>query len=127
MRVIFLSLCCYFSFTVSAAVDLEKTMKNMGFQFKKAIETAEAAPLLPLLDELVALTEQAQQATFATDKAETFQRGLAQVMTQLESARMAALRNDVALAHQHLREVDALRTQYHKQRKVSIWQLLFGD
>lgn len=127
MRVVFLSLCWCFAFTVSAAVDLEKTMKNMGFQFKKAVETSESAQLLPLLDELITLTVQAQQANFPTDKTETYQRGLIEVMTQLESARAAALSDDMTLAHQHLREVDTLRTKYHKQRKVSVWRLLFGD
>ncbi len=126
MRIIGLCLCfCYAAFA-SAAVDLEKTMKDMGFQFKQAIETQHSQQLLPYLEHLIALTEQAQQANFADDKAEQFRHGLAQVLTELEFAKVAAQRDDVATAQQHLRQVEALRKQYHKQRKVSIWQLLFG-
>ena len=126
MRNFCLSLCLCVTFAVSAAVDLEQTMKNMGFQFKQAIEATDSATLLPVLDELIAQTEQAQQATFAADKAEQFREGLAKVLTELSAAKAAAQQDDIASAQQHLRQVDALRKQYHKQRKVSIWQLLFG-
>lgn len=126
MRNFCLSLCLCFAFAASAAVDLEQTMKNMGFQFKQAIEATDSATLLPVLDELIAQTEQAQQATFAADKAEQFREGLAKVLTELGAAKAAAQQDDIASAQQHLRQVDALRKQYHKQRKVSIWQLLFG-
>lgn len=126
MRTICLGLCLFFTFAVGAAVDLEQTMKNMGFKFKQAIEITDSNTLLPVLDELIVLTEQAKQAQFADDKAEAFRQGLVQVKTELESARSAAQRNDMAAAQQHLRQVEVLRKQYHKQRKVSIWQLLFG-
>ena len=126
MRFIWLSLgfCCVFN--AVAAVDLEKTMKQMGFQYKLALEVQQTEQLVPLLEQLITLTEQAKQASFAPDKAEPFQQGLAQVLTELHSAKLAALSDDMAGAQQHLRQVNALRTQYHKQRKVSIWQLLFG-
>ena len=126
MRNFCLSLCLCFTFAASAAVDLEQTMKNMGFQFKQAIEATDGTTLLPLLNELIAQPEQAQQATFAADKAEQFRDGLAKVLTELGAAKVAAQQDDIASAQQHLRQVDALRKQYHKQRKVSIWQLLFG-
>ena len=126
MRNFYFSLCLICTFAASAAVDLEQTMKNMGFQFKQAIEATDSATLLPVLDELIAQTEQAQQATFAADKAEQFREGLAKVLTELGAAKAAAQQDDIASAQQHLRQVDALRKQYHKQRKVSIWQLLFG-
>src|SRR5690606_26608584 len=99
---------------------------NMGFQFKQAIEITDSNKLLPVLDELIVLTGQAKQAQFADDKAEQFRQGLAQVQTELQSAKAAAQRDDMAAAQQHLRQVEALRKEYHKQRKVSIWQLLFG-
>jgi len=126
MRLIWLCLfmCC--AFNVTASVDLEKTMKEMGLQFKLAVEAQHAEQLIPPLEHLISLTERAQQATFSDDKAQQFQQGLTQVRAQLQSARAAAGRDDVAAAQQHLRQVDALRKQYHKQRKVSVWQLLFG-
>ena len=127
MRILCFSLCwLFYSVSAVASVDLEQTMKNMGFQFKQAIEATDSATLLPVLDELIAQTEQAQQATFAADKAEQFREGLAKVLTELGAAKAAAQQDDIASAQQHLRQVDALRKQYHKQRKVSIWQLLFG-
>lgn len=126
MRNICLSLCLFLAFAAGAAVDLEHTMKNMGFQFKQAIEITDSRSLLPVLDELIMLTAQAKQAQFADDKAEQFRKGLAQVLTELELAKVAAQRDDIAGAQQHLRQVESLRKQYHKQRKVSIWQLLFG-
>ncbi|NRQ42771.1 hypothetical protein HRH59_09435 [Rheinheimera sp. YQF-2] len=126
MRTISLGLCLFLTFTAGAAVDLEQTMKNMGFQFKQAIEITDSNKLLPVLDELIMLTGQAKQAQFADDKAEQFRQGLAQVQTELQSAKAAAQRDDMAAAQQHLRRVEALRKEYHKQRKVSIWQLLFG-
>lgn len=126
MRLIWLSLFLSFAFNVTASVDLEKTMKEMGLQFKLAVEAQHVEQLIPPLEQLISLTEQAQQATFADEKVLQFKQGLAQVRTELLAARAAAGRDDVTAAQKHLRQVDALRKQYHKQRKVSIWQLLFG-
>ena len=96
MRNFCLSLCLCVTFAVSAAVDLEQTMKNMGFQFKQAIEATDSATLLPVLDELIAQTEQAQQATFAADKAEQFRHGLTKVLTELEAAKLEATKPKAA-------------------------------
>ncbi|MEH8018164.1 cytochrome b562 [Rheinheimera muenzenbergensis] len=126
MRNVVLSLCLFCTVAVNAAVDLEQTMKNMGFQFKQAIEMSDSSQLLPVLDELIILTLQAQQGPFADDKAEQFRQGLVKVHTELVAAKAAAQRDDMATAQQHLRQVEALRKEYHKQRKVSFWQLLFG-
>ena len=126
MRNFCFCLCLICTFAASAAVDLEQTMKNMGFHFKQAIAATDSHTLLPVLDELIVQTTQARQAQFAEDKAEQFRHGLEQVLTELEAAKAAAQRDDLATAQQHLRQVEALRKQYHKQRKVSIWQLLFG-
>ncbi|HEX5792716.1 MAG TPA: cytochrome b562 [Rheinheimera sp.] len=126
MRIIWLSLCLCYASAVCAAVDLEKTMKNMAFQYKLAYDTENTTDLLPLLEQLIGLTELALQAEFTADKAAQFKQGLQQVQTELQAARSAAQQNDVSLAKSHLRQVDKLRKEYHQQRKVSIWQLLFG-
>ncbi|MBU1310486.1 MAG: hypothetical protein KKE30_13270 [Gammaproteobacteria bacterium] len=126
MRNFILSLCLFCTVAVNAAVDLEQTMKNMGFQFKQAIEMSDSSQLLPVLDELIILTLQAQQGPFADDKAEQFRQGLVKVHTELVAAKAAAQRDDMATAQQHLRQVEVLRKEYHNQRKVSFWQLLFG-
>lgn len=127
MRVLYFSLCCLlYSVSATASVDLEKTMKNMAFQYKQAYDAQSADQMLPLLDELIILTEQSAGADFAADKAEQFKHGLQQVLAELQLARQAATHEDVAQAKVHLQNVDALRKEYHQQRKVSIWRLLFG-
>jgi soluble cytochrome b562 len=127
MRVFLLSIgffCC--SVLADAAVDLEKTMKSMAFQYKQACETQHSSELILRLDEFIGLTELALQANFSADKAAQFKQGLQQVLQTLHAAKKAALLNDMPLAKNHLRQVDKLRKDYHKQREVSIWQLLFG-
>ncbi|MDX1391534.1 MAG: cytochrome b562 [Rheinheimera sp.] len=110
----------------ATAVDLEKTMKNMAFQYKQAYQSENSAQMLAPLQHLIELTEQALQADFSAEQAQHYQHGLQQVLSQLQSAHAAAVKQDVALAKQHLLQVDSLRKEYHQQRKVSIWQLLFG-
>jgi soluble cytochrome b562 len=126
MRIFWFSVffCCVFA--ASAAVDVEKTMKNMGFQYKQALETKDTAELISILDTLIELTTQARQAQFAADKAQQFQHGLSLVLIELRAAKQAAQQNDEPRLQHHLQQVDALRKEYHQQRKVSIWQLLFG-
>ena len=119
MRAVWLSLCLFCACSVTAAVDLEKTMKEMAFEYKQAYDTTDGS-------NLIALTEQAIQGNFAEDKAESFKHGLQQVLTQLQQAKTEAQHNNIEAAKSHLREVDTLRKDYHKQRKVSFWQLLFG-
>ncbi|MEO3678495.1 cytochrome b562 [Rheinheimera fenheensis] len=125
MRGLLLLVCCWL-LPLHAAVDVEKTMKNMGFEFKQAIESTDSATLVTHLNELIRLTQQAQQASFPADKADQFQQGLTEVLAELEKAQHAASEGDLQQAQQHLRQVDTLRKHYHKLRKVSFWQLLFG-
>ncbi|WP_310211749.1 cytochrome b562 [Rheinheimera pacifica] len=127
MRILCFSLCwLLYSVSAVASVDLEKTMKNMAFQYKQAYDAQSAEQLLPRLDELISLTQQSVLADFEPDKAEQFKHGLQQVLAELQLARQAATQDDVAQAKLHLQKVDALRKEYHQQRKVSIWRLLFG-
>lgn len=125
MRAFWLSVLFVFACSVTAD-DLERTMKDMAFQYKQAYETQTGSEMIPHLEQLITLTEQASQANFAEDKAETFKDGLQKVLTQLQAAKTAAGQDNIELAKNHLREVDTLRKDYHKQRKVSLWQLLFG-
>ncbi|WP_040551868.1 cytochrome b562 [Rheinheimera nanhaiensis] len=125
MRGLLLLVCCWL-LPLQAAVDVEKTMKNMGFEFKQAIESSDRAQLVTHLNKLIRLTQQAQQASFPADKAGQFQQGLTEVLAELENAQQAAAEGNLQQAQQHLRQVDTLRKHYHKLRKVSFWQLLFG-
>lgn len=127
MRVLSFSLCWLFcALPVFASVDLEKTMKNMAFQYKQAYDAQSADQFLPLLDELIKLTQQSTLADFEPEKAKQFKQGLQQALTELQLARLAATQDEMAQAKIHLRKVDELRKEYHQQRKVSIWHLLFG-
>lgn len=127
MRFFFFSLCwLFYSVSAVASVDLENTMKNMAFQYKQAYDAPNANQLIPVLDELISLTQHSANAIFDADKAEQFKHGLQQVLAELELARQAATQDDVAQAKLHLQKVDALRKEYHQHRKVSVWRLLFG-
>ena len=108
-------------------VDVEQTMKNMGFYYKQAIDAQAAEELQPALQQLIELAKQAQAAAYPADKAEQFQHGLTLVLAELEAAQLALTQQDMVTAKAHLQKVDALKKQYHKLRKVSIWQLLFGS
>ena len=108
-------------------VDVEQTMKNMGFYYKQAMDAKAADDLTAALQQLIELTRQAQTASYPADKAGQFQQGLQLVLTELEAAHLAATQQDILAAKAHLQKVDALKKQYHKLRKVSIWQLLFGS
>lgn len=107
-------------------VDLETTMKNMGLALKQAREAASPQAAKPYIDQLITLTEQATTARFAEDKAQIFLEGLRKVQLTLQSAQVAASAGDNDKLQQALAEIEQLRKHYHKQRKVSFWQLLFG-
>ncbi|MDP5191350.1 cytochrome b562 [Rheinheimera baltica] len=114
------------TFSAMATVDLEQTMKNMALQYKQTRDIQQSADLVPILDELIILTQQALEAKFADDKATQYTTGLHKVLTELKAAKHAAEQDDLPQAKQHLQQVDVLRKEYHKLRKVSFWQILFG-
>jgi soluble cytochrome b562 len=114
------------SVVADSKLDLEATMKNMGLALKEAREADSPRAAKPYIEQLIALTEQATTARFADDKAQIFLEGLQKVQLTLQSARLAAAAGDNDKLQQTLAEVEQLRKHYHKQRKVSFWQLLFG-
>lgn len=107
-------------------VNLESTMKTMGFAFKQATEVTSAADALPYLDKLQQLTEQAKRAPLPTDKATVYTEGLDKVLAELVLAKEAAANDDMSKLQQHLKQVGELKTHYHKERRFSLWQLIFG-
>lgn len=125
MRVILLCflLCCG---QAVAKVDVEKTMKEMAFQYKQAYDANDPTTMLPALLELGRLTEIALGADYQPEQAADFKQGLQQVHTAVQLATEAARQQNIEEAKTQLRQVDKLRKQYHDKRKVSIWQLLFG-
>ncbi|WP_019676850.1 cytochrome b562 [Arsukibacterium perlucidum] len=112
--------------SASNSVNLETTMKSMGLALKQAREAASPGAAKPFIDQLTELTEQAKVARFPEDKAQKYLEGLDKVLLTLQQARDAAIAGDNQKLQQALTEVEQLRRYYHKQRKVSFWQILFG-
>ncbi|WP_423186915.1 cytochrome b562 [Alishewanella sp. d11] len=110
----------------SQPVKLETTMKTMGFAFRQATEASTTAEALPFLEKLHGLTQQAKMAPMPSDKAAVFNEGLDKVLAELVLAKQAVANDDMAKLQQHLKQVDALKKQYHKKRRFSFWQLIFG-
>ena len=120
-----------FFFGVSGAMaqqptNLESTMKTMGFAFKQASDATSPQDAMPFLVKLHRLTEQAKDAPLPADKAEVFNEGLDKVLAELVLAKQAVQNDDMLKLQQHLKQVDALRKQYHKERRFSLWKLIFG-
>lgn len=120
-----------FFFGVSGAmaqqpINLESTMKTMGFAFKQASDATSPQDAMPFLVKLHRLTEQAKDAPLPADKAEVFNEGLDKVLAELVLAKQAVQNDDMPKLQQHLKQVDALRKQYHKERRFSLWKLIFG-
>jgi soluble cytochrome b562 len=105
---------------------MERTMKTMGFAFKLANEAATPVEALPHLEKLFRLTEDAKQVAMPADKAAVFQEGLDKVLAELTLAKQAAAADDAAKLQQHLTQVAQLRERYHKERRFSLWKLIFG-
>ncbi|MBV2128624.1 cytochrome b562 [Arsukibacterium indicum] len=112
--------------SASNSVNLETTMKSMGLALKQAREAESPQAARPYLSELTKLTELAKNARFPEDKAQTYLEGLDKVLVTLQQAEDAAAAGDNRKLQQALKEIEQLRRHYHKQRKVSFWQILFG-
>lgn len=127
MKNLLLVLLCGFAMPALATLpDLEAVMKNMGFQFKQAVSATTAAEARPHLTELAVLTRQATQANFPEDKAAVYNEGLDKLMVEVLAAKQAADSDNLVQLKVHLQQIDELRKQYHKERRSSIWKLLFG-
>ena len=113
--------------SVSASdVDMEKTMKQMALSFKQANEARSVEQMTAALAGFEAQLQQAQQGKFQTDKAELFQQGLKELAVELDQTQLLLQQNNFAAAQQQLVKMDELRKKYHKHRKPSFWQLIFG-
>ena len=106
-----------------ATTDVEAAMKQMGFVYKKAMQATDLTSFRQYATEFAAVVSSVQQYQFAADKQQVFMQGLAKVQQQTQQALAAA---DLASAQQQFAQIDQLRKQYHKERSVSFWQLLFG-
>jgi len=113
--------------SVSASdVDMEKTMKQMALSFKQANEAQSVEQMTAALASFEGQLQQAQQGKFQPEKAELFQQGLKELAVEVDQTQLLLQKNDLAGAQQQLVKMDELRKKYHKHRKPSFWQLIFG-
>jgi len=107
-------------------VDMEKTMKQMALSFKQANEAQSVEELTSALASFEAQLQLAQQGKFQSDKADLYQQGLKELAIEVDLAQLLLEQNNLAAAQQQLVKMDELRIKYHKHRKPSFWQLIFG-
>jgi soluble cytochrome b562 len=107
-------------------VDMEKTMKQMALNFKQAKEAQSVEQMTTALASFEGQLQMAQQGQFQGDKAKLFQQGLDELAIEVDKTQILLEKNDLAGAQQQLVKLDELRIKYHKHRKPSFWQLIFG-
>lgn len=107
-------------------VNLETTMKTMGFLYKQASEASDLTELATHVATLQDLVNDAKRAPFPADKADIYLQGLNKVLVALDDTASALDADDMALAQQQLKQVEKLRQQYHRERRFSIWRMIFG-
>lgn len=113
--------------SVSATeVDMEKTMKQMALSFKQAKEAQSVEEMTSALARFENQVLLAQQGKFQGDKAGLYQQGLKELALEVDQTQLLLEKNDLAGAKQQLIKLDELRKKYHKHRKPSFWQLIFG-
>ncbi|RVT46205.1 cytochrome b562 family protein [Rheinheimera sediminis] len=115
---------CGFAFAND--VDMEKTMKQMALNFKQAKEAQSVEQMRLALASFETQLQQAQQGKFQADKAELYQQGLKELAIEVDQAQLLLEQQNLDGAKQHLVKIDELRKKYHKHRKPSFWQLIFG-
>lgn len=115
---------CGFAFAND--VDMEKTMKQMALNFKQAKEAQSVEQMTLALASFETQLQHAQQGKFQADKAELYQQGLKELAVEVDQAQLLLDQQNLEGAKQHLVKIDELRKKYHKHRKPSFWQLIFG-
>jgi len=109
--------------TAAVATDVEATMKQMGLAYKQAMQATELAEFQRHARQFSELVASVQRYQFTADKQQFFMQGLDKLQQQTALALQAT---DLPSAQQQFRQIDALRKEYHQERSVSIWKLLFG-
>lgn len=112
---------------ITASTDVEATMKEMAFAYKKAMAATDLVEAQRQITALQQLVKSVQMVKFSENKQAKFQQGLTEVQAQLELVQASLTSNNLEQAKQQLKQVDVLKKQYHKERSPSVWQLLFGN
>lgn len=110
----------------SQSESLEVIMKSFSFEYRQAVESESSENRLQHVHQMQKKINAAMQAPLRDDKAEQFLQGFHEVAAVLEQIEQAVMAGDHQLADEKLVKIDQLRIEYHRLRKRSIWQLLFG-
>lgn len=124
--IILLSCLMFSNMIIAKEYDTNRTMKAMRGAFLMSIRATDLARLKPSLAELSSLVEEAKQGQFPEDKKAHYLEGLNKVSDVVQQAQQKANAGELKQAQKLLEQVDALRIQYHEQRKTSIWKRIFG-
>lgn len=112
--------------TFAADFDLKATMKQMKVEFKQAAEATEVAGMQSAIDNLSDLVEQSKRGDYPPEKFDIYFEGFTKLSNALDSVDAKLELGDLEGAKSELRNVDALREEYHEKRNPSIWSKLFG-
>lgn len=110
----------------AADFDLKATMKQMKVEFKQAAQAEQIEPMQVAIANLTSLVEQSKQGEYPPEKTELYLEGFNKLSVALAKVDAKLSAGDLAAAKQALREVDALREEYHDKRNPSIWSKIFG-
>ncbi|OOE86785.1 cytochrome b562 [Salinivibrio sharmensis] len=109
-----------------SASELKPIMKEMKMTFKEAASAQSIEAMQAPVAKLETLIAQAKAGSYPPEKAETFMEGFDKLAVTVEEIDAALSEGDLDKAQQGLRQIDALREEYHDKRNPSIWQRLFG-
>lgn len=112
--------------TFAADFDLKATMKQMKVEFKQAAEATEVAGMQSAIDNLSELVEQSKRGDYPPEKFDIYFEGFTKLSKALDTVDAKLEQGDLEGAKSELRNVDALREEYHDKRNPSIWSKLFG-
>ncbi|OOF12777.1 MULTISPECIES: cytochrome b562 [unclassified Salinivibrio] len=113
------------SLNVSAS-ELEPIMKEMKMTFKEAASAQSIEAMQAPVAKLETLVAKAKAGSYPPEKADIFMEGFDKLAVTVEEIDAALSEGDLDKAQQGLRQIDALREEYHDKRNPSIWQRLFG-
>lgn len=107
-------------------VDLKKNMQQMKLAFKQAAEAQSIEEMqkpIANLDELIASSK---QGVYPLEKETLYMEGFKKLATSIDKIEAELEQGNFEQAQQELRDIDALRIEYHDKRNPSIWSKLFG-
>lgn len=127
MKKIIPALALVFSVQVfSSDFDLKAAMKQMKVEFKHAAEATEIAQMQSAVSSLSLLVEQSKTGEYPPEKTALYLEGFNKLSAALDVVESELEQGNFKAAQSALRNVDALREEYHDKRNPSIWSKIFG-